>query len=322
MVNGTKSSWTDVLSGIPQGSVLGPILFVIYINDLPDTLKGHVKMFADDTNVFSHIRDIEDCTVLQQDLDSLSDWSERWQLKFNVGKCGVMHYGRQKEETTYSMRDGDDRANLSVRSEEKDLGVVFDPSLKFTVHVAKVSNKANSIIGLIKRTFTYMDVDMFLPLYKTLVRPHLEYANCVWNPFLRKDIDRLEKVQRRATKIIPTLADLPYADRLRELNLPTLSYRRLRGDMIQVYKIMNGKNDMKYDLFEMKECSYTLRGHNQRIQKPRARLDIRKFSFTHRVVDKWNMLPSSAVNSPSVNSFKTNFDNFYSRKFNRFTYNM
>ena len=169
--------------------------------------------------------------------------------------------------------------------------MVFDPSLKFTVHVAKVSNKANSIIGLIKRTFTYMDVDMFLPLYKTLVRPHLEYANCVWNPFLRKDIDRLEKVQRRATKIIPTLADLPYADRLRELNLPTLSYRRLRGDMIQVYKIMNGKNDMKYDLFEMKECSYTLRGHNQRIQKPRARLDIRKFSFTHRVVDKWNMLP-------------------------------
>ena len=168
-----------------------------------------------------------------------------------------------------------------------------------------------------------MDVDMFLPLYKTLVRPHLEYANCVWSPFLRKDINRLEKVQRRATKIIPTLADLPYADRLKELNLPTLSYRRLRGDMIQLYKILNGMNDMKTcDLFEMKDYHLDLRGHNQRIQKPRARLDIRKSSFTHRVVDKWNSLPMSAVNAPSVNSFKNQFDKFFSKKYNKFTYDM
>ena len=127
MVNGTKSAWSEVLSGIPQGSVLGPILFIIYINDLPDTLKGYVKMFADDTKVFSHIRDETDCAVLQHDLDRLSDWSEKWQLKFNVGKCGVIHYGHQKEECTYYMGDGDDRTNLIVRSEEKDLGVIFDP---------------------------------------------------------------------------------------------------------------------------------------------------------------------------------------------------
>ena len=322
VVNGTKSSWTKVLSGIPQGSVLGPILFVVYINDLPDDLKGHVKMFADDTKVYSHIRNNDDCELLQNDLDSLSNWSEKWQLKFNVGKCGIMHYGHQREEFTYSMREGQDRANLNVRKEEKDLGVVFDPTLKFSNHVGKVANKANSILGLIKRTFTYMDVDMFIPLYKTLVRPHLEYANCVWSPFLRKDITRLEKVQRRATKIIPALADLPYIERQKELNLPALAYRRLRGDMIQVFKIMNGLNDMNNVIFEMKDANLDLRGHKQRIQKPRARLDIRKGSFTHRVVDNWNLLPIAAVEAPTVNCFKSKFDGFFSKKYNKFTYGL
>ncbi|XP_072033113.1 uncharacterized protein B0403.1-like [Amphiura filiformis] len=138
-----------------------------------------------------------------------------------------MHYGRQDVGNTYSMRDGGTRADLEVRDEEKDLGVVFDPSLKFSKHVGKVANKANRIAGLIRRTFTHMDENMFLPLYKTLVRPHLEYANCVWNPFLQQDITKLEKVQRRATKVIAAIKDLPYQSRLEVLNLPSLAYRRL-----------------------------------------------------------------------------------------------
>ncbi|XP_072039474.1 uncharacterized protein [Amphiura filiformis] len=140
------------------------------------------------------------------------------------------------------MGSGTIRQDLKVRAEEKDLGVIFDPTLKFSKHVGTISNKANRIVGLIKRTFDYMDEDMFRPLYKTLVRPHLEYANCVWSPFLQKDITAIEKVQRRATKMIPSFRELPYEMRLRRLNLPTLAYRRLRGDMIQVYKIMHGIN--------------------------------------------------------------------------------
>eukprot|EP00057_Strongylocentrotus_purpuratus_P009185 XP_011663659.1 PREDICTED: RNA-directed DNA polymerase from mobile element jockey-like [Strongylocentrotus purpuratus] len=224
-VNGKKSSWADVLSGIPQGSVLGPILFITYINDLPDNLKGHAEMFADDTKVYTHIKSQEDRKTMQQDLDSLCDWAEKWQLKFNVGKCGVMHYGNQDETRPYSMRDGTTRANMEVRKEEKDLGVTFDPTLKFSKHVGKVANKANRIVGLIRRTFAHMDEDMFCLLHKTLVRPHLEYANCVWNPFLRQDITKLEKVQRRATKMVPSIKDLPYVTRLERLDLPTLAYR-------------------------------------------------------------------------------------------------
>ncbi|XP_072018234.1 uncharacterized protein [Amphiura filiformis] len=223
-----------------------------------------------------------------------------------------MHYGRQDVGNTYSMRDGGTRADLEVRDEEKDLGVVFDPSLKFSKHVGKVAIKANRIVGLIRRTFTHMDENMFLPLYKTLVRPHLEYANCVWNPFLQQDITKLEKVQRRATKVIAAIKDLPYQSRLEVLNLPSLAYRRLRGDMIQVFKIMYGINDMdKNKLFVMKDSERDLRGHGLRIQKQHARLNIRKYSFTHRVVDQWNSLPKSAVEAPSVNCFKNEIDKFF-----------
>ena len=119
VVNGKESSWASVVSGIPQGSVLGPILFVIYINDLPDNLRGHVEMFADDTKVYAHIKDPQDGDILQYDLNSLSDWAEKWQLKFNVCKCGVMHYGSQDAPNTYDMRDGTSRTNLEVREEEK-----------------------------------------------------------------------------------------------------------------------------------------------------------------------------------------------------------
>ena len=320
-INGAKSDWADVLSGIPQGSVLGPILFVIYINDLPDVLEGCVKIFADDTKVFTHIQEPKDGEVLQRDLDSLGSWSEEWQLKFNVAKCGIIHYGRQENPVTYSMCSGTTRQDLEVREEEKDLGVVFDPTLKFSKHVSVVANKANRIVGLIKRTFDHMDEVMFKPLYKTLIRPHLEYANCVWSPFLQQDINRIEKVQRRATKIIPSIRDLPYEVRLQKLKLPTLAYRRLRGDMIQVYKIMHGLNRMnKSTLFTMKDADKNLRGHDLMIQKQHAHLDIRKYSFTNRVVNTWNRLPKAAVNAPTVNSFKTEVDVFLTSKYDKYSF--
>ena len=321
VVNGKESSWASVVSGIPQGSVLGPILFVIYINDLPDNLKGHAEMFADDTKVYAHIKDPQDGSILQRDLDCLGDWAEKWQLKFNVNKCGVMHYGRQAVPNTYNMRDGASRTNLEVKEEEKDLGVTFDPTLKFSKHVGVVASKANRIVGLVRRTFNFMDSDMFRTLHKALIRPHLEYGNCVWSPMLKQDISKIEKVQRRATKMVPQLYDLPYIVRLEQLNLPTLAYRRLRGDMIQVFKIIHGFSDMdKTKLFKMKDDSVNLRGHGLKIQKQHVHLNIRKNSFTHRVVKHWNMLPRSAVEAPTVNIFKSKVDAFLSTKYNPYAY--
>ena len=191
-------------------------------------MENYVKIFADDTKVFTRVQSDDDCCKLQKDLDSLSLWSDRWQLKFNVAKCGAMHYGSQPDPKTYSMSEEGSRRQLGVLEEEKDLGVKFDPTLTFSKHAAMVANKANRMVGIIRRTFDYLDEDMLKVLYKSLIRPHLEYANCIWSPMLHKDIQLIERVQRRATKLTPGLREMSYEERLIQLRLPTLAYRRLR----------------------------------------------------------------------------------------------
>ena len=132
---------------------------------------------------------------------------------------------------------------LSVADKEKDIGLIIDKDLTFSDHMNEKINEANRIIGLIRRSFTYLTEDIFLQLYKALVRPHLEYANCIWFPYKKKDITLIENVQRRATKLIPSLKNLSYEDRLRRLKLPSLAYRRTRDDMIETYKMLSGDYD-------------------------------------------------------------------------------
>ena len=124
---------------------------------------------------------------------------------------------------------------METTKEEKDLGVTFTKDLKFSNHIARAANKGNRVTGAIRRAFRYMDKDMFSQLYKALIRGHLEYTNTVWNPIKKGDADHLEKVQRRATKLVPEIRDLPYAERLRVLKLPSLRYRRERGDMLYIH---------------------------------------------------------------------------------------
>ena len=251
----------------------------------------------------------------------MSEWSDRWQLKFNVSKCGIIHYGRQQVDFTYSMSEEGKRRNLKVMTEEKDLGVKFDASLSFSKHVSMIANKANQIVGIIRRTFTFMDEIMLKTLYKSLVRPNLEYANCIWSPMYNKDEEIIEKVQRRATKLVRNLHDLTYEERLQKLNLPTLAYRRKRGDLIQVYKIMHGLNDMQKDeLFEMATGNVDTRGHNLKIFKRRSTLKLRSHSFTNRIVNSWNCLPANVVNAKSINSFKNGVDKALSKTCDKFTF--
>jgi hypothetical protein len=179
---------------------------------------------------------------LQKDMHLMHAWSEKWMLKFHPDKCKTIRKSRSKvEKHEYTLK-----ADLKPMEEtiaEKDVGVTIDNKLSFDKHITEKVNKANSIIGVIRRTFEYLNLKTFRMLYVSLVRPHLEYANPVWNPYFKKHIDMIENIQRRATKLIPGLSDLSYEDRLRRLKLPSLSYRRSRGDMIEVYKIMSGKYD-------------------------------------------------------------------------------
>ena len=267
IVQGEESQWADVTSGIPQGSVLGPVLFLIYINDLPDAIKKFVTIFADDTKEHAVIRIENDTIEVQEDLYEKSDWPEIWEIRFKTKKYKSLHMGKSNPKTVYYMKEGDRKIPLEQVTEEKDLGVTFCDTLKFDKHILNYLNKANKILGIVKRTFTYMNRDMFIQLYKSLIRPNLEYATVIWNPYLKKNIFLIENVQRRATKLISEIAHLPYEQRLRNLGLPTLNYRRCRSDMNQVYKILNKIDDIPVDKFFTISESNRTRGHKYKLVK-------------------------------------------------------
>ena len=313
VVNGKSSEWHEVTSGIPQGSVLGPLMFVIYINDLPENVTSQVYLFADDTKIYNTIKNEEDKAILQEDLEKLTQWSDTWLLRFHPQKCKHLHIGHGDPNPNYEYRLMGN--TLEKVHEEKDLGVTIDEKLKFEKHISEKVKKANSMAAVVRRTFRNLDDKTFTPLYKSLVRTHLEYASSVWSPHQAKYVETLESVQRRATKQIPGYGNLPYEERLKKLKLPTLKYRRHRGDMIEMYKLVSGIYDTTTANFLKLRKDYTIResgrGHTWMLFTQRPRLDIRKHSFTLRAVSVWNSLPDDIVCAKSINSFKNRLDKFW-----------
>ena len=317
LVNGQASSWHDVISGIPQGSVLGPVLFVIYINTLVDVVSdSEVAMFADDTKMFKGIYNENDKCLLQQDLNNIHDWSLHSLMRYHPEKTSAMQISTRNKclpEPEYYMNN----KRLNVSYEEKYLGVIIDSKLTFDKHISAKINKANSVMGIIRRTMEYMDEEIFRLLYTAMVRPHLEYANPVWCPFLKKHINAIENVQRRATRLVPGLAELSYPERLRRLRLPTLSYRRYRGDMIEVFKITHGlyDRDVVKGFLPVRDKSddanVLTRGHKYTLYKRHSNLNLRKFNFTYRVTDQWNCLPDHVVKCKTVRAFEAKLDSIW-----------
>ena len=309
VVDGEVSNWKSVLSGVPQGSVLGPILFLIYINDLDDSITSNVLKFADDTKLFRKVNTDGDKQHLQNDLDRLVKWSEKWQMLFNFGKCKCLHTGHGNLNVNYKMGD----TVLGTTVKEKDLGVTISADMKVSEQCGIAASKGNQILGLIRRNITYKGKKLIIPLYKAIVRPHLEYCIQAWRPYRKKDIDTLERIQRRATKMIPELRDLSYEERLKECGLTTLETRRLRGDQIEVFKILNGYEIIDRNMFfSLKKDSRT-RGHEVKLVKDQCRLDIRKHSFSQRTINEWNKLSTDCVTASSVNMFKNKVDTYIRR---------
>ena len=211
-VNNSYSDYAEVNSGIPQGSILGPVLFIILINDLPDVVESTCKIFADDTKIYNSHNNYK---TLQNDLYNLLDWSQTWQLLFNSSKCSCLHYGNSNNHNKYFI-DKDCTSVLNTTTSEKDVGVTFSPDLKFDLHISNIIKKANKITGIIKRSFSYLDKNIFLKLYKTIIRPNLEYANVIWNPQFKRQSIEIKKVQRRATKMLDNLKNLSYLERLKK----------------------------------------------------------------------------------------------------------
>ena len=277
VLDGCHSEWTDVVGGVPQGSVLGPLLFLVYVNDLPDVVHCDVKLFADDTKLFTKVQSYSDAARLQSDLETLLRWSNTWLMPFNQSKCKVLHFGHANQELSYSM----DGAPLGSTSLEKDLGVHIDPELKFREHASSAVGKATQVLAVIRRSFALLDEDTLPMLFKTLVRPHLEYGNLIWGPFNRADQRRVERVQRRATRLVGNIRQRPYEERLRLLGL-------------HLFIIGDGEGTS----FKRISCS----------KKYSATTRVRRFAFASRIVNDWNGLPSDVVCAPSLNAFKARLD--------------
>ena len=242
-INDKSSNKIPVTSGVPQGSVLGPTLFIYFINDLPSVVSTFVKIFADDTKAYYPILNNSDKILLQKTINDMVEWSKIWQLGFNGSKCKVLHLGKNNPLHQYTIEDNNSIKDLEITVLEKDLGVNVDPLLTFENHIALAVKKSRSLSGLIIRSITYKTREVMVPLFKSNVRPNLEYANAVWMPYKRKHIDSIESVQRHFTRYIIGMKELSYEDRLKSLKLPTLEYRRFRGDLIEVYKICNNLYD-------------------------------------------------------------------------------
>jgi len=312
-INNSTSSWKPVLSGVPQGSVLGPTLFAMFVADVPGKVRSLISMFADDTKMYAPLTDPTSTEKLNKDLSKLQNWSIKMQMKFHPDKCKVMHLGSNNPKSKYTItKESGEVHTLAEADVEKDLGVQIDNNLKFSTHISSSVSKANRVLWCVKRTFKHLTPNIFNQLYKSLVRPHLEYASWVWAPHLKSDMDAIERVQRKATKLVTKIRDLSYEERLRQLDLPTTHFRRRRSDLIQTYKITNGIDLINQDTRCLRcpskqmlppAIAQNTRGHDLKLQKqwatgPRARF------FATRVVEDWNQLSQSTVPAKSVNHFR------------------
>ena len=309
VLNGRSSQWGEVLSGVPQGSVIGPLLFILFVNDIPGVAHSLIQMFADDIKIFRSLLSPDDHSRLQEDLSDLEQWANRNCMCFNPKKCQVLHLGRNNPEGQYNIcGEAIEPSNLV-----RDLGVQVDKNLSFQEHIQLQVSKANRILGMLRRSFEHLDSESLVWLYKALVRPHLEYCHHIIHPRFKRDLKLIESVQRRVTKFLPGLKDISYEGRLRRMRLPSMFYRLQRGDMIEVYKYLHGLYNIADLPFALEE-SHRTRGNCYKLKKIRCHGLVRQSFFSNRVFELWNSLPNQVVDAPSVNSFKSRLDRHWANR--------
>ena len=302
VVEGEQSDPAPVTSGVPQGSVLGPILFLVFINDLPKAINSSCRVFADDMIVYREISSPTDSAALQHDLEALQCWEKRWGMSFNPSKCNTINITRKEDPlvTEYTLKD-EPLENVKIASY---LGIQISRDLSWHSHVAKVSAKGNKSLGFIRRNIRTSSKATKTLAYQTLVRPSLEYASCVWAPHLKHLREAIEKIQRRAVHYVCGIYEqkAPITDTQTELGWDTLEQRRLKSVVTMGYKIVN--NLVAVPSTQLKPNTRGTRGNGKKFHQIYAGTNYYKFSFFAMLVPLWNALPSNVVLAVDLEGFK------------------
>jgi hypothetical protein len=259
-----------------------------------------VKLFADDCKLyFAFKKGSNDTHILQEAINSLVKWTEISQLQIAFEKCAILHLGYGNHKVQYSFGN----KVIPVVKSIRDLGVIVSDNMKFHEHIENITKAASRSAILIKKCFVYDNPKFLMKMFNVFVRPKIEYASQVWNPYLLMDIDMLENVQRRFTKYIPQMFNLSYPQRLHQLKLHSLELRRLHLDLTFAYKLIHGKMKVNFSSYFVFNKNQT-RSNGLKLQKPWAAKCVRLNFFSHRIVRIWNSLPAEMVFSSNVSKFK------------------
>ena len=301
-----------VTSGVPQGSVLGPTLFLMFVNDICDVvsdLNVTIKMFADDAKIYS-VLDLGLADDLCTACNRIAYWAENWQMRIATNKCLALRItNKTKHETTSADRYMLGGEYLNWCTEARDLGVLVDNKLLFNQHIANIVHKAHIRARLILRSFSSRDCNILMKAFVTYVRPLLEYCSSVWSPFTATNISKIEAVQRSFTRNITGLSSCCYNDRLYNLHLELLEIRRLKCDLVTVYKLIHGYLGVCSDVFFEIFIDSNTRGHQYKIRKQYCSVNAFKYNFPNRCIDAWNSLPATVVNAATLHDFKRKLNN-------------
>ena len=291
-------------SGVPQGSVVGPALFLAYINDLPERLNSQTRLFADDTAVYRLSASNDDRDQLQQDLLRLESWEKSWEMEFHPQKCTVLPISRSHNpiKNTYHLHGH----TLENVTSAKYLGVTLSKNLSWDIHINNICNKANKILGFLRRNLKIGSTKVKDTAYKTFVRPILEYACTVWDPYTKDQIDQLEAVQRRAARFVVNRYHntSSVTAMIQALQWPSLQHRRKIARLAMLKKILDHEAAFSRDKIKLAP-NRSRRAHPHQLVKIQGKQLYRTNSFLPKTIREWNDLPEETMAADTLDTFKS-----------------
>ena len=288
-------------SGLPQGSICAPLLFILYIDGISDKIEyANLNLYADDAKFFGVVNNTTDWSKLQKDVEHVNNFFIDWQLNVNPLKSEVIHLGHNNENRPYHIGG----TVIPIKNECRDLGSLINKNLSSHNHCASIARKTFWKCKQLSIGLECKDRDFKVFIFKTFIRPLVESNTQVWSPHNICDIDLIEKTQRRFTKFLPGLWNVPYLDRLSILDLDSLEVRRIVFDLLLVYKIIHRLVDLEFDSLFQYNTTNT-RGHEWKLAVKYSRLNCRKYFFANRIVNIWNSLDPFIVNADTFNIFKS-----------------